>query len=197
VRVARVRLLVSGLQLLHALLQAIDAALALRGLARKRLALPLLHHLLALLDDLLMLLRALLDPLSSRQPLARRRRARVQGGVQGRGDMRRRPLCHGRTLRCSRRTVEFGPWCCDVRGSRTRRRRGDVRASGVALWPVAAQAVDGTQARRDAPLPAARRDAPSLVVPRGGPSPVARPLTVHLVRVPGRTRCRSSPSPRH
>ncbi|WP_456686201.1 hypothetical protein [Bradyrhizobium sp. P5_C11_2] len=62
------------LQLLHALLQAIDPGLALRGLARQHLALPLLHHLLALLDLLLMLLRALVDLLPSRQPLAHGRR---------------------------------------------------------------------------------------------------------------------------
>jgi hypothetical protein len=62
------------LQLLHALLQTIDAGLALRGLVRQHLALPLLHHLLALLDLLLMRLRALLDLPLSRQPLAHGRR---------------------------------------------------------------------------------------------------------------------------
>jgi hypothetical protein len=62
------------LQLLHALLQAIDAGLPLSGLARQRLALPLLHHLLALLDELLMLLRALQGPLL---PLAHLRRVRA------------------------------------------------------------------------------------------------------------------------
>ncbi|UFW52194.1 MULTISPECIES: hypothetical protein [Bradyrhizobium] len=59
------------LELLHALLQTIDASLAFRRLARQDLALPLLHHLLALLDLLLMLLRALFDLVPSRQPLAR------------------------------------------------------------------------------------------------------------------------------
>jgi len=48
------------LQLLYALLQAIDAALALPGLTGKYLALPLLHDLLALRDMLFALLRALL-----------------------------------------------------------------------------------------------------------------------------------------
>ncbi|MCP3372106.1 hypothetical protein [Bradyrhizobium cajani] len=48
------------LQLLHALLEAIDAGLALRRLARQHLALPLLHHLLALVDALLALLGTLL-----------------------------------------------------------------------------------------------------------------------------------------
>ena len=48
------------LQLLHALLQAIDAVLTLRRLARKHLALPLLNNLLSLLDVLLTLLRTLL-----------------------------------------------------------------------------------------------------------------------------------------
>ncbi|WP_247496701.1 hypothetical protein [Bradyrhizobium sp. 149] len=55
--------------MLQALLQAIDAGLAIRGLVRQHLALPLLHHLLALLDLLLMLLRALVNLLPSRQPL--------------------------------------------------------------------------------------------------------------------------------
>ncbi|WP_338833635.1 hypothetical protein [Bradyrhizobium septentrionale] len=58
------------LQLLHALLQAIDPGLPLGGLARQRLALPLLRHLLALLDQLLMLLRAMVDPLRRGRPLA-------------------------------------------------------------------------------------------------------------------------------
>ncbi|UGA45325.1 hypothetical protein HU230_0004590 [Bradyrhizobium quebecense] len=49
------------LQLLHALLQAIDPGLPLRGLVRERVTLPLLRRLLALLDQLLMLLRALLN----------------------------------------------------------------------------------------------------------------------------------------
>ncbi|WGR91165.1 hypothetical protein MTX20_21725 [Bradyrhizobium sp. ISRA435] len=65
------------LQLLHALLEPIDPGLPLRGLARERLALPLLRRLLALLDQLLTLLRALLNPLRRRRPLAQaRRRAR-------------------------------------------------------------------------------------------------------------------------
>ncbi|WP_342732557.1 hypothetical protein [Bradyrhizobium sp. B117] len=59
------------LELLHALLQAINAGLAFRCLARQHLALPLLHHLLALLDLLLMPLRALIDLVPSRQLLAR------------------------------------------------------------------------------------------------------------------------------
>ncbi|WFU70404.1 hypothetical protein [Bradyrhizobium sp. CB2312] len=59
------------LELLHALLQAINAGLAFRRLARQHLALPLLHHLLALLDLLLMPLRALIDLVPSRQLLAR------------------------------------------------------------------------------------------------------------------------------
>ncbi|WP_244485658.1 hypothetical protein [Bradyrhizobium tropiciagri] len=66
------------LQLLHALLQAIDPALPLRGLARERVALPLLRGLLALLDELLMLLRALLNSLGRRRSCAQaRRRARA------------------------------------------------------------------------------------------------------------------------
>ncbi|GLR86631.1 hypothetical protein GCM10007857_33420 [Bradyrhizobium iriomotense] len=58
------------LQLLHALLQPIDAGLPFRALTCKHLALPLLHHLLALLDLLLMLLRALFSLLLSRRPRA-------------------------------------------------------------------------------------------------------------------------------
>ncbi|WP_407165642.1 hypothetical protein [Bradyrhizobium sp. ORS 111] len=58
------------LQLLHALLQPIDPGLPLRGLARERLALPFLRRLLALLDQLLALLRLLLNPLRRRWPLA-------------------------------------------------------------------------------------------------------------------------------
>ncbi|BBZ93442.1 hypothetical protein BDS110ZK25_10570 [Bradyrhizobium diazoefficiens] len=106
------------LQLLHALLQAIDAGLALGGLARQHLALPLLHHLLALLDLLLMLLRALVDLLPSRQPLAHGRRCAWAG--RG-GNMRRRPRCHGRTLRRCRRAMEFRPRRCHVRGDPLRR----------------------------------------------------------------------------
>ena len=49
------------LQLLNALLQAIDPGLPLRGLARERVTLPLLRRLLALLDQLLMLRRTLLN----------------------------------------------------------------------------------------------------------------------------------------
>jgi hypothetical protein len=45
------------LQLLYALLQAIDAVLALSALARQHVTLSLLHNLLALLDALLALLR--------------------------------------------------------------------------------------------------------------------------------------------
>ncbi|WP_456660154.1 hypothetical protein [Bradyrhizobium sp. JR3.5] len=43
------------------MLQAIDPGLPLRGLVRERVTLPLLRRLLALLDQLLMLLRALLN----------------------------------------------------------------------------------------------------------------------------------------
>jgi hypothetical protein len=55
------------LQLLHALLQAIDPALALGTLARNHLTLPLLHDLLSLLDPLLTLLRTRFDLLLSRR----------------------------------------------------------------------------------------------------------------------------------
>ena len=106
------------LELLYVLLQAIDAGLALRGLARQHVALPLLRRLFALLDLLLVLLRALFDLIPSRQPLVHGRRcARARGG----SDMRRRPRCHGRTLRCNRRPMEFRPRRHDMRsGSRWR-----------------------------------------------------------------------------
>ncbi|WP_407184522.1 hypothetical protein [Bradyrhizobium centrosematis] len=72
-RPCAVRLL--RLELLHALLQAIDAGLAFRSLARQHLALVLLHHLLALLNLLLALLCALFDLIPPRQSLARGRRS--------------------------------------------------------------------------------------------------------------------------
>ena len=56
------------LQLLHALLQPIDAVLALHALARRHVALPLLHGLLRLLNSLL----ALADPLLLRWARAQR-----------------------------------------------------------------------------------------------------------------------------
>jgi hypothetical protein len=63
------------LQLLHALLQPIDAGLAISGLARQHLALPLLQYLLALLHVLLALLDTLLAlkqvALRLQQPLLR------------------------------------------------------------------------------------------------------------------------------
>jgi hypothetical protein len=72
------------LQLLHALLQAIDPGLAFGTLARQRIALLLLRELLALLYDLL----ALRDPLFARwrrvrDPLLPRRR-RAYGGRRAR-----------------------------------------------------------------------------------------------------------------
>ncbi|MGY4161790.1 hypothetical protein ACVINW_007632 [Bradyrhizobium sp. USDA 4461] len=62
------------LQLLHTLLQAIDPDLPLRGLARKRVTLPLMRGLLALLGELLPLLHTLLNSLGRRGPLAHARR---------------------------------------------------------------------------------------------------------------------------
>jgi hypothetical protein len=58
------------LQLLHALLQAIDAGLPLCALARQHVALPLLHDVLSPLDTLLMLLRTRFDLLVSRRSRA-------------------------------------------------------------------------------------------------------------------------------
>jgi len=75
------------LQLLHALLQPIDPALAFGGLARQRVALALLHELLTLLDSLLAGLRAIRDPLLAWRTRAGRWRAAV---ALRRGDARRR-----------------------------------------------------------------------------------------------------------
>ena len=72
------------LQLLHALLQPIDAGLAISGLARKHLAL-LAHVLLALLDTLLALLLQPADAALAFRGLARKHLARPS-----------RPLAHGR-----------------------------------------------------------------------------------------------------
>ncbi|WP_456757889.1 hypothetical protein [Bradyrhizobium sp. USDA 4011] len=58
------------LQLLHALLQAIDPGLPLRGLPCERIPLPLLRRLLTLLDQRLTLLCTLLNSLRRRRPLA-------------------------------------------------------------------------------------------------------------------------------
>ena len=64
------------LQLVHALLQPIDAVLALHALPRRHVALPLLPGLLQLLDALL----ALADPLLLRRALSQRGRcARARG----------------------------------------------------------------------------------------------------------------------
>ena len=105
------------LQLLHMLLQAIDAGLTLPGLARKRLALSFLYDLLPLLDVLLTLLL-------SRQPLAQGGR-RV--GARGCGDMGLRSLRHGGTLRQRHRTtMELGPRSRNARCNRVRR-CGEVR----------------------------------------------------------------------
>ncbi|WP_246557048.1 hypothetical protein [Bradyrhizobium liaoningense] len=85
------------LQLLHALLQAVDAVLALRGLARKRLA---------------------------RRSRSLGHGCWCAWARWG-GDMRRRPRRHGWTLlRCGRPT-DFGPRRGYVRG-RSRRRRSET-----------------------------------------------------------------------
>ncbi|WP_246755574.1 hypothetical protein [Bradyrhizobium neotropicale] len=124
------------LQLLHALLEAVDAALPIRGLTRKRLALPVLHDLLLLLDALLALLRALFDLLLSWQPLAHRRRC---ARARRCGDMGCRSRCHRRTLRRrsnawggrARRRGDVGRWawrrCRDVRGRARRHGRSRRR----------------------------------------------------------------------
>jgi hypothetical protein len=73
-----------GLQFLHALLQAVDAALPRGAFTRKRRALPLLHGLLSLLNRLLAPARAGLSLLLPRRPRAhrgRRARSRRRGDV--------------------------------------------------------------------------------------------------------------------
>jgi len=114
------------LQLLHALLQPIDAVLALH--ARARVALPLLPGLLQLLDALL----ALADPLLLRWALSQGGRcARARGcGDSRRGrawrcsDVRHRTRCHGRALR--RRSWTEGR-CGGPRHGRRRRRASHGR----------------------------------------------------------------------
>ncbi|WP_236843182.1 hypothetical protein [Bradyrhizobium icense] len=68
------------LQLLHTLLQAIDAALPLRALARQHVTLSLLHGLPPLLDTLLALLHTLFALLRTRFDLFVSRRARADNG---------------------------------------------------------------------------------------------------------------------
>jgi hypothetical protein len=90
------------LQLLNALLQPIDALLALQALARRYVARALLRGLLPLLDALL----ALAGPLLLRWARARRGRCararRCGDSRRGRArrcsDVRHRTRCHGRTL---------------------------------------------------------------------------------------------------
>ncbi|WP_300164332.1 hypothetical protein [Bradyrhizobium sp.] len=82
-----------GLQLLHALLQAIDPGLALGTAARQRIALPLLRELLVLLSPQFMSARGLGNPFLARLSfVARRTRTDCRTGVRvgcG-GDVRRR-----------------------------------------------------------------------------------------------------------
>ena len=89
------------LQLLHALLQAIDPGLALGTLARQRVALPLLRELLALLGDLLALREPLFARLRSLQNPFLPRRTRAHGGrcawALRFGDARRRARGDGRS----------------------------------------------------------------------------------------------------
>jgi len=122
------------LQLLYALLQAIDAVLALCALARQRLALPFLPNLLSLLDALLTLRR-------TRFGLFPPRRSLAHGGRSARarwcGDARLRASRHGWSLR-RRGTTDLGAWPCNARCGRSRRcgdTRRRTRGHGWTLWP--------------------------------------------------------------
>ncbi|HEY0849950.1 MAG TPA: hypothetical protein VGD96_08560 [Bradyrhizobium sp.] len=85
-----------GLQFLHALLQAVDAALPRGALTRKRRALPLLHGLLSLLDRLLAPARAGFGLLLPRRPRAHRGRC---ARPRRRGDVGSLLARYRRTLR--------------------------------------------------------------------------------------------------
>ncbi|WP_245320407.1 hypothetical protein, partial [Bradyrhizobium lablabi] len=111
------------LQLLHTLLQAINAALALRALARQHLTLPLLHHLLSLLDVLLALLRARFDLFLPRRPSLHSWRWARTGW---RGDAWLVVSRHGRSLR-RRGTMDLGPRRCNARCGLWSRWGGDTR----------------------------------------------------------------------
>ena len=119
------------LQLLHPLLQTIDAVLPLSALARQHVTLPLLHHLLSLLDALLTLLRTRFDLFLSRQ-------SRAHSGRCARwcGDARLGMSRHGRSLR-RRGMMDLGSWPCSARYGRSRR-CGDtwrhMRGHGWTLW---------------------------------------------------------------
>ncbi|WP_334376654.1 hypothetical protein [Bradyrhizobium sp. AZCC 1719] len=113
------------LQLLDALLQAIDAALPLRALTRQHIALALLYHLLPLLEALLALLRTRFDLLPSRRARARDRRCARPRRC---GDARFGVPRHGRSLR-RRGTLNLRPRRYDTRRCRPRW-RGDTRWRG-------------------------------------------------------------------
>jgi signal transduction histidine kinase len=100
------------LQLLHALLQPVNALLTLRAPWRKSIPRPLLRGLLELLNALLTLLRALFDPLLSRGARAQCRRCARAWWCS---DLRRRTGRHGRALRRSRTTLKVRSRCCHAR----------------------------------------------------------------------------------
>ncbi|WP_235983318.1 hypothetical protein [Bradyrhizobium australiense] len=139
------------LQLLDALLQAIDAALTIRALARQHVALPLLHDLPPLLDALLALLRTRFDLFLPRRSRAHDRRCAWPRWC---GDARFRVPRHGRSLRrCG--TMNFRSRRYDTRSGRSRWRsdpRGDMRGHGWTLWWGSC-----TERRRGGPCHSRRR----------------------------------------
>ena len=148
------------LQLLHALLHAIDAVLTLCALARQHVTLPLLYNLLSLLD-------ALLTPRRPRFDLFLSRRSRAHNGrcawVRRGGDTWLRVSRHRWALR-RRGAMDLGSRRCSAgrgwswRGGDTRRR---LRGHSWTLWRGSR-----TERRR-------RRVAPPLPeVPLGAPYPV-------------------------
>jgi hypothetical protein len=119
------------LQLLHALLQMIDAALPRGALARQHVAPPILHHLCPLLDALLTLLRPRFDLFLSR-------RSRAGSGRCARwcSDARPGVSRHRRLLRrCG--AMDLGAWRRNAWRGRSRWRSNAwrrVRDHGWALW---------------------------------------------------------------
>ena len=112
------------LQLLYALLEAIDAGLPLCALARQHVALPLLHYLLSLLDTLLTLLRTRFDLFLSTAHAVGDAPGLDGAAMRGSGLSR-----HGRTLwRCG--AMDLGSWCYNARAPVVAERRNAAPRAG-------------------------------------------------------------------